>query len=141
MDHHTTSQSPAGRKRMQGTPDAGRDLPTDETLELIASDKVEGTAVYNPAGERLGSIDNFMVGKQSGKVEYAVLSFGGFLGMGDNHYPLPWDLLTYDTEQGGYVVDIDKDDLEHAPSFRSGTEPDFDRDYAGSIYGYYGMPY
>jgi sporulation protein YlmC with PRC-barrel domain len=80
----------------------------DETNRLIASDKVEGTAVYNRQGEKLGTIRNFMVEKRSGKVEYAVLSFGGILGMGDSYHPLPWNVLTYDTTQGGYVVDLDK---------------------------------
>ena len=62
---------------------------TDETDRLIASNKVEGTAVSNRQGERLGSVYNFMVDKRSGHVEYAVLSFGGFLGIGDSYYPLP----------------------------------------------------
>ena len=64
-------------------------VATDETDRLIASDKVEGTAVYNRQGERLGSIYNFMVDKRSGQVEYAVMSFGGFLGIGDSYHPLP----------------------------------------------------
>jgi sporulation protein YlmC with PRC-barrel domain len=76
-------------------------VATDETDRLIASDKVEGTKVYDRQGERLGSVYNFMVDKRSGKVEYAVLSFGGFLGIGDSYYPLPWKALTYDTGQGG----------------------------------------
>ena len=99
----------------------GSTVATDETNRLIASDKVEGTAVYNRQGERLGSVYNFMVDKRSGQVEYAVLSFGGFLGMGDSYHPLPWKALTYDTNQGGYVVDLDKDKLKSAPSY-SGRE-------------------
>ena len=58
---------------------------TDETRELIASNKVEGTAVYDLDGERLGTITNFMVDKRSGKAEYAVMQFGGFLGIGADH--------------------------------------------------------
>ncbi len=77
------------------------DIATDETQRLIASNKVEGTAVYSREGEKLGSIYNFMVDKQSGKVEYAVLQFGGFLGLGSDYYPLPWDVLAYDVSQGG----------------------------------------
>ena len=81
-----------------GTTAAGTgSAETDETDRLIASNKVEGTAVYNRQGERLGSIYNFMVDKRSGQVEYAVLSFGGFLGIGEDYYPLPWKALTYDT--------------------------------------------
>ena len=75
------------------------DTKIDETHRLIASNKVEGTAVYNRQGEKLGSVYNFMVDKRSGKVEYAVMSFGGFLGMGDSYHPLPWSVLTYDTSQ------------------------------------------
>ncbi len=71
-------------------------LETKETSRLIAADKVEGTAVYNPAGEKIGSIENIMIDKLSGKVAYAVMSFGGFLGIGDKHYPLPWSMLKYD---------------------------------------------
>ena len=113
----------------------------DETQDLIASDKVEGTAVYNEQGERLGAIDCFMVGKRSGRVEYAVLSFGGLFGIGERHYPLPWDVLTYDTGRGGYVVDLDKQMLENAPSYNSGSEPRFDRSYGEQVYGYYGVAY
>ncbi len=139
MERHT--QSLTGREREYDNSDEGRDLPIDETNTLIASDKVEGTAVYNNSSERLGSIHNFMVGKQTGKVEYAVLTFGGFLGMGGSFYPLPWKMLTYDTEQSGYVVDIDQEDLDNAPSYGEGEEPQFDRDYAMSVYSYYGVPY
>jgi sporulation protein YlmC with PRC-barrel domain len=120
---------------------AQTDIPVDETNRLIASNKVEGTAVYNRNREKLGSIYNFMVDKQSGQVEYAVLSFGGLFGMGGDYYPLPWDVLTYDTEQGGYVVDLDKEVLEKAPHYRSGDEPTFDRDYGREVSDYYGVTY
>ena len=72
---------------------------------------------------------NFMVNKRSGQVEYAVMSFGGFLGMGESYHPLPWKSLTYDTRQGGYVVDIDKNKLQAAPSYKAGEEPTYDRAY------------
>lgn len=111
-----------------------------ETPRLIASDKVEGTRVYNREGERLGTIRNFMVDKRSGRVEYAVLEFGGVLGIGQEYYPLPWDLLTYDEQQGGYAVDIDKDKLEGAPRYRD-RDRLWDEVYARQVYGYYGMPY
>ena len=79
---------------------AGGGVATDETDRLIASNKVDGTAVYNRQGERLGSVYNFMVDKRSGQVEYAVMSFGGFLGIGDSYHPLPWKSLKYDTCHG-----------------------------------------
>ncbi len=117
------------------------DISTDETNRLIASDKVEGTAVYNRQGDRLGSIANFMVEKRSGQVEYAVLSFGGFLGIGSDYYPLPWEVLDYDPNQGGYVIDMDKEVLEKAPRYSREKEPAFDRSYGEQVYGYYNMRY
>jgi hypothetical protein len=117
------------------------DTDRDETNRLIASNKVEGTAVYNRQGEKLGTVDNFMVDKRSGKVEYAIMSFGGFLGMGDSYHPLPWSVLTYDTNQGGYVVDLDKRVLQEGPSYKPGSEPRYDRAYGRQVYGYYRVPY
>lgn len=116
-------------------------LERDETTNLIASNKVEGTAVYNRAGEKLGTVSHFMVGKRNGRVEYAVMSFGGLFGMGANYHPLPWDVLDYDTDKGGYVVDLDKDRLEGAPSYAREQEPSWDRDYGTRVYGYYGLSY
>jgi len=116
-------------------------LERDETTNLIASNKVEGTAVYNPAGEKLGTVSHFMVGKRNGRVEYAVMSFGGLFGMGASYHPLPWDVLDYDTDKGGYVVDLDKDRLQGAPSYQRDQEPSWDRDYGTRVYGYYGVSY
>jgi hypothetical protein len=114
-------------------------LESDETLQLISSDKVDGSAVYNRLGERLGTIDHVMINKYSGQVAYAVMSFGGFLGIGESYHPLPWRSLTYDTRLGGYVVDTDRNRLERAPHY-SGSEPDWsDRGYTGRIDQYW-MP-
>ncbi|EKU73240.1 MULTISPECIES: PRC-barrel domain-containing protein [Sphingomonadaceae] len=120
---------------------AQTDIATDETNRLIASNKVEGTTVYNAQREKLGSIYNFMVEKRSGKVEYAVLQFGGLFGLGSDYYPLPWDVLTYDTDQGGYVVNLDKSVLEQAPRYAGDSEPAFDRNYGREVYGHYGVDY
>ncbi|PAM97023.1 photosystem reaction center subunit H, partial [Streptomyces sp. Alain-F2R5] len=79
-------------------------LETNETANLIGSDKVEGTAVYGADSQKIGNIERVMIDKTSGKVSYAVLSFGGFLGIGDDHYPLPWQSLKYDTNLEGYVT-------------------------------------
>ncbi|SHL52103.1 PRC-barrel domain-containing protein [Sphingobium sp. YR657] len=117
------------------------EIATDETNRLIASNKVEGTNLYNAQREKLGSIYNFMVEKRSGKVEYAVLQFGGLFGLGSDYYPLPWDVLTYDTDQGGYVVNLDKSVLENAPRYASDSEPAFDRNYGREVYGHYGVDY
>ena len=114
-------------------------VETDETRDLIASNKVEGTAVYSRQGERLGTVYNFMVNKRSGQVAYAVMSFGGLLGMGGTYYPLPWNALTYDTNQGGYVVDVDKNRLGSAPSYRSGEDPfSSDAGYGSRVRTYWG---
>ncbi len=111
---------------------------TDETQDLIASDKVEGTAVYNRSGERLGTVHNFMVDKRSGHVAYATMSFGGFLGIGESYHPLPWKVLTYDPRQGGYVVDLTREQLQGAPSYTSGAMPDWtDQAYGRRVNDYY----
>jgi PRC-barrel domain len=71
-----------------------------ETASLIGSDKVEGTAGYGPDDRKIGTVQRVMIDKISGKVAYAVLSFGGFLGMGEDYYPMPWPKLDYDTSWG-----------------------------------------
>ena len=88
---------------------------------LIAADKVKGTSVYNPAGDNLGTIDDIMIDKANGRAIYAVMSFGGFLGMGEKYHPLPWAVLKYDAHKGGYVVNLDKKMLESAPNYDRGS--------------------
>lgn len=109
------------------------------SANVISSDRVEGTTVYNPAGDKLGTIDDLMIDKMSGSVRYAVLEFGGFLGMGTDRYPIPWSMLKYDTSQDGYVVPIDKAMLEGAPRYTDTTVPDYDDPYTTSINRYYGF--
>jgi len=116
---------------------ADTDIETDETVDLIASNKVEGTAVYDRNGDRLGTIYNFMVDKVNGQVEYAVLSFGGLFGLGSDYYPLPWDRLTYDDELGGYQIDLVKEDLEEAPRYSADQEPAYNRDFNERIDTFY----
>ena len=79
---------------------------------IIGSDKVEGTAVYGADNRKIGTLQRVMIDKMSGKVAYAVVSFGGFLGMGEDYYPLPWANLKYDTSLGGYRVGIRKTSLK-----------------------------
>ena len=117
---------------------SGEGVAIDETARLIASNKVEGTAVYDSAGKHLGTVHNFMVDKVSGQVAYAVLAFGGFLGLGENHHPLPWKALTYSVELGGYVVDIDPATLAGAPSHGAGEDGFADPAYGGRLDDYYG---
>jgi len=123
------------------TSTTGGTVATEETGSLIAASKVEGTYVYNRQGENLGHIYDVMIDKRSGQVAYAIMSFGGFLGMGESYHPLPWKILEYDTRMGGYVVDLDKDRLTGAPAYSSSERPDWrDRDYTGRIDTYYGVP-
>src|SRR3954451_18722232 len=112
-------------------------ISTDETRRLIASNKVEGTAVFDRAGEQLGTIYNFMVDKVSGQVAYAVMSFGGFLGIGESYHPLPWRALTYDPRLGGYVVDVDKNRLVDAPRYNADEDPFTDDEYGAKVDAYY----
>lgn len=108
---------------------------------LIAADRVEGTSVYNRAGESLGTIDEIMIDKLTGKVAYAVMSFGGFLGLGERHHPLPWGVLKYDTNMGGYVIDLDKETLKNAPSYAKDETYDFEeRREAQRLHDYYRIP-
>ena len=109
----------------------------DETTDLIASNKVEGTTVYNRKGEKLGDVHNFMVGKRSGQVAYAVMSFGGILGLGQTYHALPWSALTYDEDKGGYVIDADKDRITAAPSFKAGEEPFSRPGYGRDVRGFW----
>src|SRR6201986_543420 len=95
----------------------GAPLDEREITMLIGSDKVEGTPVYRPNGERVGDIKRVMIDKLSGKVAYAVMSFGGFMGIGEDYYPLPWQLLTHNPQLGGYEVNVGEEQLEGAPKF------------------------
>ncbi len=110
-----------------------------ETSSLIASNMVEGTIVYNKDGEKVGKILNFMVDKRSGQVEYAVMSFGGFLGIGEDHYPLPWKKLKYDQEVHGFIVDITKEMLTKAPKHEGEIYPAYEPAYGMMINRYYGV--
>jgi PRC-barrel domain protein len=118
-----------------------RGLETEETARLIASDKVEGTAVYDRKGNHLGQVHHLMIDKHTGQIAYAVMYFGGFLGIGENFYPLPWKVLNYGPNLGGYIVDLDRNRLDKAPSFESDNMPDWsDRRYTGRIDEYWLPP-
>ena len=111
-----------------------------ETSILIAGKKVRGAIVYNPAGESLGDIYDVMIDKESGKIIYALMSLGGLLGIGRKLHPLPWSVLKYGREVGGYVVTLSKSQLEAAPSYPAEFLPDFsDRDREAELHRYYGV--
>jgi hypothetical protein len=107
---------------------------------LIAAEKVKGTNVYNADGETLGSIDDIMIDKVSGKAIYAVMSFGGFLGIGEKYHPLPWSTLHYDETKGGYLVNLDKQKLEGAPTYGMDEDFQWSPDYGRRVDEYYGAP-
>jgi len=109
-----------------------------ETVSLIGSDKVEGTAVYGADDKKIGKLERVMIDKISGKV--AVLSFGGFMGMGEDYYPMPWSMLKYDTNLGGYRVKLTKDQLDKAPKYSKGTDWNWNRDNDRQVYDYYKAP-
>ena len=106
---------------------------------LIAADKVIDTNIYSPSGEKLGEVDDLMIDKISGRVSYAILTYGGFLGAGEKRYPLPWSVLTYDTNQGGFVINLDKETLRNAPVMDS-EDMAWTPEYGRSIDQYYNVP-
>jgi hypothetical protein len=113
-----------------------------KTHTLIASDRVEGTPVRRRTGERIGTIQRLMIDKLSGNVAYAVLTFGGFLGMGRKHFPVPWARLKYDPDGETYRLDLTDDELQHAPTFEEDVEFDWgDRRHEVAIHNYYRAPH
>ena len=109
---------------------------------LIESDRVEGTNVYDPAGNEIGEIKRLMIEKLSGRIPYAVMSFGGFLGIGEEEHAIPWNKLEYDTSLGGYRTDITEKQLKGAPTFYRDREYDWsDRARERELHDYWGSPY
>lgn len=108
---------------------------------VISSGRVHGTNVFNPQGEKLGSVEDLVIDKLSGQVRYVVMEFGGFLGMGTDRYPLPWNSLKYDTGIEGYVVSVSREQLENAPRYAHDSIPEYDEEYGRTVHNYYGVPY
>jgi len=119
------------------------DISAREVGSLIGSDKVEGTPVYRSNEDRVGTIKRIMIDKHTGKVGYAVMSFGGILGIGDAYYPIPWSLLTYNEKLGGYEVNITEDQLKGAPQLRDQDDWNYEgRQRESELLDYYGShPY
>jgi hypothetical protein len=108
--------------------------------DLIGSDRVEGTSVYRSNGQKIGAIERVMLEKRSGKIAYAVMGFGGFLGIGEDHYPVPWQRLTYNERLGGYEVNLTDAQLKNAPKYATGEEWKWGSLQGREIYSYYGIP-
>lgn len=118
---------------------ARSDVGARETERLIASDKVEGTSVRNPRGDDLGTIERVMIDKRSGRVAYAVMTFGGILGMGESYHAVPWSMLRYNESLDAYELDLTEDQLRNAPTQRGAGDFDWsDRDWAQRSHDYYG---
>lgn len=112
----------------------------DETWQMIASDKVEGTAVFDRKGEKLGTVRKVMIGKRDGQVRYVVMGCGGLFGFGEDSFPLPWDGLDFDQELGGFKLKgVTKEDFErgNAPRHGRDEEPNWSNDYDQQIRLYY----
>ena len=108
------------------------------TGPLIAADEtILGATVRNPAGETLGTVDDLMIDSATGRIVYAVMSFGGLLGLGAQYFPVPWDLVTQDAANDAFVVNLDKARLETAPRYE--TETEWTRRYASEIDSFYGV--
>ena len=107
---------------------------------LISAGRVEGTAIYNPSGEKLGYVQDVMLHKETGRVAYAVVSVGGFLGIGEKYHPIPWSLLSSDTRRDGYVLPVDRRRLEEARSFAAEDVGDDDSDWRHEVHAHYNAP-
>ncbi len=108
---------------------------------VIESDRVEGTAVYDPSGKRIGTIKRLLIEKVSGRVLYVDITFGGFLGLGTHHYTIPWEKLDYDTRLGGYRTDITAEQVKGAPAFYDEGEIWPDRQREQKMQDYWRYPY
>ena len=122
-------------------------LPNSETMAinesptLIASDKVQGTAIYDDSGARLGVVEHVMLDKFQGRVAYVVVSFGGILGVGTEFHPVPWDHLRYDRALRGYVINLPRAQIIAAPSFPAEQTPWTDPSYERRVSEYYYSPF
>jgi len=106
--------------------------------QLISSEDVHGTEVYGADRKHIGEVDHLMIDKESGRVAYVVISFGGFMGLGHSHYPIPWGALTYDTQLGGFRTNITEQQLKDAPEFTDDSWGD--RDWETRTHKHYTAP-
>ena len=116
---------------------AGRDPRSRR--RLISADRVQGTPVFDVDGDKIGHLEDVMLDKETGKVAFAVMSHGGILGAGERYHPIPWSILRYDVEKQGYIVPMDKGDLEKAPTLDH-TEIYGDDAWQQVVHSHYGTP-
>lgn len=108
-------------------------------LKLMPAEQIRGTHVVNPQGDDLGRIEDVVVETSTGHIVYAILSSGGFLGIGNKLFALPWDVLGYSTQHDAYVIDLPGDKLKNAPGFDTASPQDMaDPRWAKPVHDYYG---
>ena len=108
----------------------------------VSAEEMIGEDVMGSDGEKIGSVEDVIIDPASGEATQLVISSGGFLGIGEKYHPLPWSTLTYDIAQGGYVVDMTREQLQDAPSYGAEDGIDFNDDaYGRRVYDYYKAPY
>lgn len=111
-------------------------------VALLSSDSLQGTQVVNNLGEDLGKLEELMLNVDNGRVDYAVLSFGGVLGIGDKLFAVPWQALQVDQQNEQIVMNVTRENLENAPGFDKDNWPQTaSRDWLNKVYDYYGYPY
>jgi sporulation protein YlmC with PRC-barrel domain len=117
--------------------------PVRTSRRVLSASTLKGDKVVNLQGEDLGNIEDLMIDLERGRIAYAVLSFGGFLGMGDKLFAIPWEALTVDTSEKRLVLNADKELLKRAPGFDKNRWPDMaDPTWGKELYSYYGYkPY
>ena len=121
----------------------GEDNTSGPGPEIMAADTLDGDKVVNPRGDDLGTIEDIMIDVQCGRVAYAVMSCGGFLGMGDKLFAIPWSALTLDADRHCFVLDADRERFEKAPGFDKDHWPSMaDNSWASQVHDFYGVrPY
>lgn len=134
MGSSTYAGRSGGEAIVGGTPGEG------PGPEIMAADTLEGDDVVNSKGEDLGEIKDIMVDVRSGRVAYAVLSSGGFLGMGDKLFAIPWSALTLDADHKCFILDVEKEKLQQAPGFDKDHWPSMaDTVWAQQVHDYFGQ--
>jgi sporulation protein YlmC with PRC-barrel domain len=137
--HSSTTGTVPGTKTPGGASIIGSRTGSDGPgPEVMSAATLDGDKVVNSVGDDLGKIEDIMLDVMSGRIAYAVLSFGGFLGMGDKLFAVPWSALTLDTDQKCFVLDVPKERLEKAPGFDKNHWPSMaDRTWASEVHAYY----
>ncbi|MEW4468806.1 PRC-barrel domain-containing protein [Parasphingorhabdus sp. JC815] len=112
----------------------------EKNSDLIGSDRVEGTTVYGADNDKIGSVEKLLIQKRGGQVTDAIISAGSFLGIGGEHHSIPWAKLDYDTELGGYRLDVTEEQLKEAPRFKAeDADRAYDREYQSRVYDYWAV--